>query len=746
MCDPNWDSLEKPVRAKILRILANYSLNTTSDKDSATSLIEEASSLDPAADDTVTRALLEYHAHGPEAALARILTIHDPDTLNLKLAILLQLGRGNDVVITLQSKPPHVIETAETMRLHALALLMTGGLQEAQTEVQRALAEKPRWQNVRIAAGIIDYFTALCEVTPADISWPRPVHWALVRRDTDTLNHLQRAAELFQELAQDEVDGDTTRAFKIWKLACLANNPAQQEEAQAFCCALIEEDASDPRPVIWASLREYEFDPVVSIDALNRVSPTEGRYIDSVLARLTIYLDAALTKGARKLLRQSRGHFKSRDNLDLWQSWHVRTLLAEKKLKKASEHANRIQDPDLRRTVQTVVLGEVGRQTQDWQPFLKHLDDCFSATNSRHYLYEACRLKAQVNDFVYVADRAEALLNLIPTPDVLDLVAKCAWKAKRPEFCLNLLNRHTHLFTNSILSNELRLLRIECQVQLGLLSVAQTDAESLAQTAPTTENLLACIETQARRGDLLAVGLTARRLESHTDLRVEDLLRLADLLRLEDEELATVFWRRATTRQLPDAQSVVQALRIGFLLGRDHELKHLTEKMEEYAAQGDPAVRSGGLMSQQRASHVKSVSEAYSSGQIPAHTLAEWLDVSLVHVFHRVPDQNEQTLKLGTESAVPARHGSRPLEAEFASNSQRWRLNVDITGLILSAHLGILDQVQSCFRPLHISSAVQESLLRQIQRLRATQPLLIQSHRQVLELQTGQQTDAESRN
>ncbi len=272
--EESWDILEKPLQARILRILATYALNLDGDASMARELADIARSLDPSSDDTVFRTLLKYRTEGAESALRAIGCPRTLDTINLEVALLLLgLGKTDDALAKLASLPQGLEPNAETRRLHALALLTMGDLAEAQTYIQLALDECPRWEDIRIAAAIINYFSALAPtVIPNHIvPWPTPVDWAFVRRDNQSLERLHKAKSEFEVLTMHTDNEEHRKLFEVWCLACLANDPDQQTEAQAFCRHLVEQDPINHRVVVWALARNYAVDLQVSEQALEAV-------------------------------------------------------------------------------------------------------------------------------------------------------------------------------------------------------------------------------------------------------------------------------------------------------------------------------------------------------------------------------------------------------------------------------------------------------------------------------------------
>jgi hypothetical protein len=176
---------------------------------------------------------------------------------------LLNLGRTNDMLAIMEHLPEGLNPNAETRRLHALALLLTGSLPSARTQIQISLNEQGKWESVRVASAIINYFSALSPVALPNrmIPWPEPVEWAFVKRDDQSLDCLRKAKAEFEVLALEPDQEDESRQlFEIWCLACLANGPDQQVEAQQFCRRLLGKDPTNSRALAWALARDYEVD------------------------------------------------------------------------------------------------------------------------------------------------------------------------------------------------------------------------------------------------------------------------------------------------------------------------------------------------------------------------------------------------------------------------------------------------------------------------------------------------------
>lgn len=243
----------------------------TGNANTARALSSKARELDPSGDDTSIRSLLRYRAEGAEAAIQELSLAKDIDVLNLSAAFLLEFGRTADALSLLACLPEGIVPNAETKRLQALISLTEGDLVGAQQRIQQAFTERPKWEAIRFTRAMVDYFSALSQaVTPHHlITWPQPVEWAFVQRDDQSLQCLRRSATEFEDLAlYCDSDGEAQEVYEVWRLACLANDPDRQTEAESFCQSLLAKDPTNHRALAWALARNYAIGLSISEEAL----------------------------------------------------------------------------------------------------------------------------------------------------------------------------------------------------------------------------------------------------------------------------------------------------------------------------------------------------------------------------------------------------------------------------------------------------------------------------------------------
>jgi hypothetical protein len=752
--EENWKKniFTNTLKAQILRMLARYALVIDNNADKARALANQARDFDPNADDTSIKTLIRYHIDGAAAALAEIGTVSDISIFNLKLALLLELGRTGDAIAEIQAIPGTLKPNATTEQLYALALLSEGNLPSAQTQIREAVAINPQWEYVRESEAIINYFSALSSAAlPRHlVPWPEPLSRLLVKCDDQSLTRLRKAEAEFRELVvQTERSDEQRDLLDVWRLACLANDPDRQNEARDFCRTLLASDPSNSRALLWAILRDYEVDLPTSEKALEASTNTAESDIERIIALVALYLNTGKFKQAIALLERTKSQFESQSGEDLWFFWYVQALLADNNHPEALVASDAVKDSNMQCLIRTAVRREMARLSDNWQPFIEHLEACFQETDNGLYLYECCQFKAHFKDWTYVADRANELIKRIGTPDVLEFAAKCAWQAKRPALCLELLESYQSLFPGGTLSSTLRSLRAYCLERTGLISESVAEAEALVREHDATEHLLVLMDLQLRQGDIRGHAITARRLATREGVAQINLLRAANSVLLEDAALARKLWKRAISGTV-DPHVLSEAIDVGYRLNLDRELRPFLQRAQLLAIEGKGPFRAVALREllshrQNWIEHLNSVNQNYESGEIPIHLFAEVGKSPLVRIFYDLAQRNCTAPNPQLQPAILARHGSRLLQEALTASSSQWRLHLDISAFLLAAHLDILDAVEEAFKPLRISPALQTALVRQRQMLIHHQPSRLNIYRQILNfLHSGQLRETSS--
>jgi len=740
--DEHWDIFDKPLQAKILQAMSVYAISVEQNADKARSLVEQASALDPEGDDRFLQVLISYHSEDAETALRLIDTPSTINLFNLKLGLLLELEHTEEVIAALQNLPQGLEPDTETKRIHALALLESGDIAGAQVKIQQAIYEKPNWGKVRATEATINYFSALSNTVPRQLTtYPYPVEWSLIKRDDESLQRLHKAAEEFQRLASQSELGEHQRKYwQVWYLACLANDPERQSEAQEFCSALLVEDSTNPQAIIWITSRNYDIDLFPSQQGLETLLQNGTNDLERIIALLGIYLYQDAPQKALKVLNLEKDAFGQTENQMPWLFWYVQALAANGDIENALKKTESIDSPAIQRSLRVSVLRRKARIDGDWQVLAQCLESCWQESENASYLLELCQLQANFQNWTYVADKADDLMTLIGTPDALSLAAQSTCQVGRAELCLQLLNNYRQLFPNGVFPPYLLRLKAYCLSQLGLISQAITEAEELVRSHETAETLTTLIDLQIYQGDLRGAAIKVSRLLKQENLHSLSLLRIGRCLLSEDRNLARELWRRAVSLEItPDILGEVIIL--GYSLGLDHELQPFIRRAQIIALTGESGSPFYAFklhefleMMQNRAKSNQEINQKYGESDLPIHLIAQAQRFPLTNIFHVLPKANASDPNPHFQPTILARYGGRPFPDGFADSSTQWRLHLDISAFLLAAHLGVLDALERRFSPIRISQSLPKALLQECEYFLPHQPSRVDAYREIIRL------------
>ncbi len=731
-----WEALSPTVKAKVLKFEAGLELNLTRDITKAKSLADQAHELYPEDDDARLRALIAFRETGPDAAVEILKGKNDIDSINLRVAFLLEFGNIEECQRVLSNE--HFTNlgldpNAETHRLRALAYILNGTINQAQVEIQKAKIIAPDWESVRFTRAIVDYYSA---VSPAAlqnqfIQWPVPIPDELVKTDDESIARFQRASVTFHELGEMPGKPEAERqSLKVWQLACTINDSEKQDDATNQCKAILEKDPTEFRVIAWAIGRRLDVDLEPSKKALKKLVKDNSATIPHILALVNIYQSNRQAKGALYLLDRSRKLFQEQQVEEAWTFWHVQTLVLRGKPEDALKVIKESKFPEKLSPARIPALHAIAKRDNNWEPFIQELEQTYSETGDPNYLLDCCHIMAEQQNWRYVSEKAEELIREIATGEVLRIAAISAYNSGEIEFCLKLLNEHQGLYRQRNLPPTLKQLRISCMHRLGILLDAIFEAEENARENPSIDYLLTLVDLYFEKGDLSRVALIARDLYKRPTLSPMVCLRIARMLHWEDQELARDLWRQAVI-DLPDSL-IGDALYLGYQLGLDKEVPPIAMRVAALGAQGEGGIQIATLedikdLIAQQHDNETYLNDLYQKGEAPIHIIAERLGIPIANLYHLHLTNNEGQPNPLKQGYLLARHGGRALMQGFPDEQPNWRLNLDPTALLLAAHFEILTAIEQIYKPLRIPALTIHALIEMREKLTHHQPSRLES-------------------
>ncbi|MGE0084151.1 MAG: hypothetical protein AB7S75_06985 [Desulfococcaceae bacterium] len=739
-----WPVLNKKIQADILVFEASLVLQIEKDINAARQLVLQAKGYYPPKDMTIIQALLSYYEKDAEAALNEIQYPDNIEKINLKAGIFLEIGRISEAISLIKNTPKKISQNAETLRVLSLAYLASGKLSHARYEIQKAIEEKPDWLGIRIASAMINYFSAL---SPAALphglpTFPDPIGLNLINRDDESLSRLRHAEELFRQIAKEMKDETESRkTFQIWRLACLFNHPDRQTEAHEFCHDLLKDGKAHTGVIIWAVVQNIDYDFSEYKREYENLLEFDDIEIDKIIALLLIYLHSEDTGKALSLLDRTKDIFSYSPDPLLWLFWKVQTLLKSGNIRTALTLAESSGDHRFQQTVFALALKYAEPESEEWQYILSYLESYAKESADGEMLFRICSAKAGCGDqksWQYVALHAFDLVEKVKTSEAVRLSAIALFNTGEFEKCLQLLNQYSNCFPSNSLTTDLRRIRVQCQIECGILSEALIEAKNVADADPSFENLLALLEAQYFHGNRWDMISSAQKLLHCEKTDSFSLIRTAKRIQLEELGVAQQLWRKALSIGIDD-NHISEVCTLGFSLGLEEEVRPLMKKVGMLIRQGKGNVQSVGLqeligLQKSWIEESNKVWRIYETGKAPIHLIAKHFRWALASLYLKKADNSINSFNPLQQPITFVRYGGRTLNEKNYLLDTFHRIFMDITAFLMAAYLDILEYIEKYFKKIYISPALPIALTNQKYLLANHQPSRLKSGQKIIDL------------
>lgn len=675
-----WLALPPERRAEVLRTEAQIRLTQSDSPTSLLGLADQADALAAPKSGPVLRALIGWQEKGAEAALALLDGHTQGPAQQLRALLLAQLNRFEEAEKELTAMGAEADGQAETWRVRALARLDKGDLEGALDHADHALRSSPRSRVMRELRASLLFYGALAPMAvPARLDYlPSPVDWLLVRRDDRSVQRLREAEQTFAALLSEcELSDRDRTAIRLWRLACLCCMADWRDAAEDEAGALLHEDRTNPLAIGWAMARNLTFNRERSRTALENLRDGNRATYPHILALVALYHSAGQLDKARRTLKAARPLFIKDDHDELWLRWHD-------KIAKPTDEKDALAD------IADIPINE---------------------------LLLLCLNSARQGEHQFVVDHAERLCHEIGTADAIALAAQACLNLGYLEKYQAILSQWSGCFPGGTIPVELRRAQITAQFHRGQVENALIEAERLAAQSSDVTDSLRLADFRLRIGDLSGAARALKPVAGRPEIPVNEVVRLSYILAEERPDVARQLLGSVDAAMIPP-----DYLPLGYLaanrLGVCPEVMPVVGAFHQaMATTGLPGVLMANDVADLRAVMQESHDAAhralavYRSGRVPVHLLADEQNIPMTKVTVDWLARNKDRTGWPPSTLVMIRHGGRAFIEDFPSSPSDWRLHIDITSLLLAFEIGLLDIVEQCFSPLHVSPRLPAALL-----------------------------------
>jgi hypothetical protein len=738
-----WKAIDVKTKAGIIRLEAITYIDYYEDFDKAENLLKEAKELDPEGLDRKYWAILALHRSGLEDSLETLGDADDIDSKCARVSLLLQQSSIYEAKSLLEQLLVETSNNAEVFRLQALLHLEFRDLQKAREIINQAKKIASNWDSIKVADAVISYFSAL---SPAVFSrtttvWPEPIELDLIKSSSEAIHALEYAAEIFQKVYQNEYSGDSYRlSLKVWYAACLACNFRRQKEAENFFNSLLTDFPTDHRIISWVFYRSYPIQLQKSHQELKKKREKGLATAADIISSAMLNIQLKKVRNTLYLLECNKKLFITEGLEQLWDFWHIQTLIAQKKMNDANREFQESSYREQLKPIQLLLLSQESNESEDFDKFIALLKKSYEEEKDALALMEMCQHYAVKQKWQEISSYPDRLVSEIQTERAFKIGVATLYNQGMYQECKLYIERNKSLCFDNNLPSDLILIYIQSKALSGEFPEALSDLRQIAESNPTKQNLLLLRDFYIRKGDKLGLRDVAFLIKKQPDFEADELIQIANSLLWASPELAIEFFDLAPSDQL-SSQHVIDKMMLGFSLGLDSEMKDIHKLIPNIISTEGAPIRVTTFeetidIIKKRNQQWNELVFKYDSGEIPIHFLSMNARSNL-YTHYNMAFSNNNLASPKQKFPLYIRFGGRPPLVDFKEPDEPIALDhisLDVTSLLLLDHFSLLGVFEEIGKPINLPSETVLALVNMKQTLEQYQPELIQASKLLLEL------------
>ncbi|MCI5140740.1 MAG: hypothetical protein D3909_03225 [Candidatus Electrothrix sp. ATG1] len=586
------------------------------------------------------------------------------------------------------------------------------------------------------------YYSALSPaVVPQQLQGiPDPVDWLAVRHDLQSLEKLSKAAENFSTLLETcEPNQEQRRNWEVWRLACLSCHKDCLPEAETYCRHLLDKEPTHAYAIAWGIVRRFLNQQHITkcILALEEKLTTEKPKIGTILSLCALYREEEQDNKACSLLEIHQEIFIQQNQLTLWQEWKAQaSCISTDTETEVSTKA------DLSIGAKLIYLKQAARINNDYKELFQYAEQSLQGEFSLDIFLNICVFLSYQNEWNFIADHALELAEKGGTSGAVELAAQACYETDRYKKLLKILTEYTSLFSEGKLPPGLERAKIMAQQRVGgsELPKAVLAAEALARQTGELIDLLRLADLQLYQGNIAQATPIILQAGQQHKLPPEQIIHYSQVIATENKEAAVKLLTTCKPEELP-SELLPSVFMLSNTLGVEDKLEQLIHRFYQESAAGNiPGVQvfngTDKLIeliqaSQQQAQQRQ---QLYEQGKVPIHLIADQTaHLPILSFYHEYLSYIEQDGELAGSSSLFVRHGGRAIIRDFPAQPSEWNLHLDITALLLSTHLGILDKMEQCFSTLYLPAPLMPLLQKMLQQAEPAQANRVRAMQKILQ-------------
>jgi len=424
--------------------------------------------------------------------------------------------------------------SGETYRLHALVALTDKNISLAFSHIENAKNKEVIPNDLEFVKGLVYYFSAIDEKGYKKIT-PYAIDRLYIKKDQISQENILKAQEIFFELSDKNENTD----YDVWYLASL--HLADLVKTEEIARELIEKNPLNYGAITYATAFGFDIDLNVSIQKLEKI---KDKSMNNIIDLVNCYNHHKLFDKTIILLEENENSFDTSETLE---KCYVNTYMLDKKFDDALKVISRSKNETIKKLENIIIIERYFNNAQ-WDDLISY----YEKDSKNDNLYNICKIKAIQNDWEFIANKANVLLEKLPLFKVLDLVVTAKYNTKQYKDVLELLESGDEIYFT--LNEKFKRIKSNCLFKLGNPLESSKLLDSLENK--TSDDIFTLIDISRKTGDSLKVEslVSDFYIKNKNNLNTREQLQLGNLVKDDSPDFANKIYEDALSKGLNEKQ------------------------------------------------------------------------------------------------------------------------------------------------------------------------------------------------
>ncbi|MGE4419586.1 MAG: hypothetical protein AB7D38_07105 [Sulfurimonas sp.] len=425
--------------------------------------------------------------------------------------------------------------SGETYRLNALVALTDKDMPLAFSYIENAKNKEVVPNDLEFVKGLVYYFSSIDKKGYKRIS-PYPIDRLYIKRDQLSQENIFKAQEIFLELSSKNENTD----YDVWYLASLHLTDLEKTEEKVK--ELIEKNPLNYGVITYTMAFDFDVDLSTSIQKLEEI---KDKSINNIIDLVNCYNHHKLFEKTIILLKENETSFDK--NSELLEKCYVNTYMLDKKFDEALKIISVSKNESIK-NLESIVNVERYYSNAQWDDLISYYEKDLDTDN----LYNICKIKAIQNDWEFISEKADELLEKLPLFEVLDLVVTAKYNSKKYKDVLQILESYNKIYF--VLNEKLKRIKSHCLYKLGKPLESALLLDSLQRKTPN--DIFALIDISRKIGDSTKVEslVSDFYIKNQNNLNVREKLQLGNLVKDDSPNFANKIYQNALSEKITEEE------------------------------------------------------------------------------------------------------------------------------------------------------------------------------------------------